>query len=208
LFGRIGVDTDRLWGAWVLPCGAAGAVVIASWLAESRTRVTGSLAPLLARIFTPLFAFALLALLVTMAWTGAGLRIEREVLIVLDLLLAVVVGLVLYAVSAREPDKEPGPFDALQLFLVALALVVDLLALGAIGARIAEFGFTANRTAALGLNLVLLANLAGSAWLYLRFVRGRGPFAALERWQTGFLPAYAAWAAVVAAAFPPLFGYL
>ena len=208
LFGRIGVDTDRLWGAWVLPCGAAGAVVIASWLAESRTRVTGSLAPLLARIFTPLFAFALLALLVTMAWTGAGLRIEREVLIVLDLLLAVVVGLVLYAVSAREPDKEPGPFDALQLFLVALALVVDLLALGAIGARIAEFGFTANRTAALGLNLVLLANLAGSAWLYLRFVRGRGPFDALERWQTGFLPAYAAWAAVVAAAFPPLFGYL
>ncbi len=64
-----------------------------------------------------------------------------------------------------------------------------------------------NRTAALGLNLVLLANLAGSAWLYLRFLRGRGPFAALERWQTGFLPVYAGWAAVVAALFPPVFGY-
>lgn len=208
LFGRIGVDTDRLWGAWVLPCGAASAVVIASWLAESRTRVTGSLAPLLARIFTPLFAFALLALLVTMAWTGTGLRIEREVLIVLDVLLAVVVGLVLYAVSARAPDRGPGPFDLLQLLLVVLALVVDLLALGAIGARIAEFGFTPNRTAALGLNLVLLANLAGSAWYYLRFLRGTGSFAALERWQTGFLPVYAGWAAAVAVLFPPLFGYL
>ena len=207
LFGRIGADTDRLWGAWVLPCGAAGAIVIASWLAESRTRVTGSLAPLLARIFTPLFAFALLALLVTMAWTGTGLRIEREVLIVLDLLLAVVVGLVLYAVSARAPDKGPGGFDVLQVFLVALALVVDLLALGAIGARIAEFGFTPNRAAALGLNLILLANLAGSAWFYLRFLRGLGSFAALERWQTGFLPVYAGWAAAVAAVFPPLFGF-
>lgn len=207
LFGRIGVDTDRLWGAWVLPCGVAGAIVIASWLAESRTRVTGSLAPLLARIFTPLFAFAMLALLVTMAWTGAGLRIEREVLIVLDVLLAVVVGLVLYAVSARDRQTAAGPFDALQLLLAALALVVDLMALGAIGARIAEFGFTPNRTAALGLNLILLANLAGSAWFYLRFVRGRGAFAALERWQTVFLPVYAGWAAVVAALFPPLFAY-
>ena len=208
LFGTIGVDTDRLWVAWVLPCGAAGAAVIAAWLAESRTRVTGSLAPLLARIFTPLFAFALLALLVTMAWTGAGLRIEREVLLVLDVLLAVVVGLVLYAVSARAPDRGPGPFDTVQLLLVVLALGVDLLALGAIGARIAEFGFTPNRTAALGLNLVLLANLAGSAWFYVRFLRGLGAFAALERWQTGFLPVYAGWAAAVAVLFPPLFGYV
>ena len=208
LFGRIGVDTDRLWGAWVLPCGAAGAAVVASWLAESRTRVTGSLAPLLARIFTPLFAFALLALLVTMAWTRTGLRIEREVLIVLDVLLAVVVGLVLYAVSARTPEAAPRPFDVLQLLLVTLALAVDLLALGAIGARIAEFGFTPNRMAALGLNLVLLANLAGSAWFYLRFLRGLGSFAALERWQTGFLPVYAGWAGIVVATFPPFFGYV
>ena len=52
------------------------------------------MAPLPSRIVTPLFAFALLALLVTMAWTGAGIRIEREVLIVLDVLLAVVIGLV------------------------------------------------------------------------------------------------------------------
>ena len=207
LFGRIGADTDWLWGAWVLPCGAAGAVVVASWLTETGARVTGNLAPVLARVFTPLFTFALFTLLVTMVWTGAGLQIEREVLIVLDVLLAVVVGLVVYAVPARAPDGKPGVFDALQLLLVALALVVDLLALGAIGARIAEFGFTPNRTAALGLNLVLLANLAGSAWLYLRFLRGRGPFAALERWQTGFLPVYAGWAAVVAALFPPLFGY-
>lgn len=207
LFGRIGVDTDRLWGAWVLPCGAAGAVVVASWLTETGARVTGSLAPVLARIFTPLFAFALFALLVTMAWTGAGIRIEREVLIVLDVLLAVVVGLVLYAVSARTPEAGPRPFDVLQLVLVVLALVVDLLALSAIGGRIAEFGFTPNRTAALGLNLVLLANLAGSAWFYLRFLRGRGRFDALEHWQTAFLPVYAGWAAVVAALFPPLFGY-
>lgn len=53
----------------------------------------------------------------------------------------------------------------------------------------------------------MLVNLAGSAWLYARFLRGRGTLAALERWQTAYLPVYAVWAGLVVAAFPPLFGY-
>ena len=44
--------------------------------------------------------------------------------------------------------------------------------------------------------------------IYIRFLRGHGSFAALERWQTNYLPVYAAWAAIVAIAFPPLFGYM
>ena len=44
-----------------------------------------------------------------------------------------VVGLVLYAVSAREPGAAPTTFDRLQLLLVVSALLVDALALAAIG---------------------------------------------------------------------------
>src|SRR2546426_3823381 len=40
---------------------------------------------------------------------------SREVLIGFDLLLAVVVGLVLYAASARDPQAPPDFFDGLQL---------------------------------------------------------------------------------------------
>ena len=61
--------------------------------------------------------------------------------------------------------------------------------------------------AALGENLILLVNLTWSAWLYARFITSRGPFAALERWQTAYLPVYAAWAAFVVLLFPPLFGF-
>jgi hypothetical protein len=81
-------------------------------------------------------------------------------------------------------------------------------ALWAIGARISEFGFSPNRVAALGENLILLVNLAWSAVLYVRFLRGRGSFAALERWQTNYLPVYAIWAAIVVIVFPPLFRYI
>ena len=73
--------------------------------------------------------------------------------------------------------------------------------------RIAEFGVSPNKAAALGLNLLLLVHLAGSAVLAARFLRHR-PLDALVRWHTRFLPVYAVWAAVVVVALPPLFGFV
>ena len=62
--------------------------------------------------------------------------------------------------------------------------------------------------AALGENIILLVNLAWSAVVYARFIAGRASFAALERWQTAYLPVYSVWAAFVVLAFPPLFSYI
>jgi len=56
-------------------------------------------------------------------------QVEREVLIGFDLLLVLVLGLLLYSISARDPQQPPGRFDILQLLLVASALIVDVLAL-------------------------------------------------------------------------------
>jgi hypothetical protein len=174
---------------------------------EAKQSVIENMAPVLTRLFTPLFTVLLLAFLATMAWTGSPINVRREVLIGFDLLLVVVVGLVLYAASARDPQAPPDLFDGLQLLLVICALVVDGVALAAIAARISEFGFTPNRVAALGENLILLVNLAGSAWFYARFLRRRGSFAALERWQMAYLPVYGVWAALVVVVFPLVFGY-
>jgi hypothetical protein len=85
--------------------------------------------------------------------------------------------------------------------------VADTLALWNIAARITQFGFSPNRVTVLGMNLILLVNLAWSAVLYVRFLRQRGSLAPLERWQTNYLPVYAVWAAIVVIVFPPLFGY-
>jgi hypothetical protein len=118
-----------------------------------------------------------------------------------------VVGLVLYSASARDRQRPPDFFDGLQLLLIVSALVVDAVALAAIAARISEFGFTPNRVAALGENLILLVNLTWSARLYARFLYGRGSFAVLEQWQIAYLPVYSVWAAFVVVFFPPVFGY-
>jgi hypothetical protein len=74
-------------------------------------------------------------------------------------------------------------------------------------ARIGDVGFSPNRTAALGLNLVLLVNLSGAAWLSVRFLRRRSSLHRLERWQTSYLPVFALWAAAVVVIVPPLFGF-
>jgi hypothetical protein len=207
MFQAIGVDAQPLVQKWLVPCGMAGAVIVGSWLVEAKQSVIENMAPVLTRIFTPLFALTLLAFLGTMLWTGHGIDVERNALIAFDLLLVLVLGLLLYSISARDLETAPGPFDLLLVLLLVSALVADAFALAAIGARISEFGFTPNRVAALGENVILLVNLGWSTVLYVRFLRGRGSFAGLERWQTAYLPAYSLWAAIVVIGFPPLFRF-
>jgi hypothetical protein len=206
-FTAIGIDPKTFIWKWLLPCGATAAVVVAGWLVEAKQGVVENIAPVLTRLFTPLFTAVLLAFLVAIVWTSTGIDVQREVLILFDLLLVVVLGLLLYSLSARDPLAPPGLFDWLQLALVVSALAIDVLVLIEIAGRITSYGATPHKAAALGENVVLLANLAWSAWLLLRFVRRRTPFVALEGWQTGYLPVYAAWAWVVVLVFPPLFGY-
>ncbi|MEO3746402.1 permease prefix domain 1-containing protein [Plantactinospora sp. B5E13] len=206
-FNAIGLDAEGFIQAWLLPCGAAAAVVVAAWLVEAKQSVIENMAPVLTRVFTPLFVAALLAFLVAMVWTTNGINVERDALILFDLLLVVVLGLLLYALSARDPGARPGLFDRLQLALVVSALVIDVLVLVAITGRITEWGFSPNKTAALGENLILLTNLAWSAWLFLGFVRGRMPFGRLEQWQTRYILVYAVWAWFVVLAFPLVFSF-
>jgi hypothetical protein len=206
IFEPAGVDVERI-AEWVLPSGAAGGVIVAAWLVEWKQRVVENMAPVLSMLFTPLFAVMLAGAAVVYAVTGLGGAFDRELLSLFDALLVVVLGLVLYGMSARDPSTSPDWMDRIQLVAVASALVLDLMVLGTMIARIGDVGFTPNRTAALGLNLVLLVNLAGAAWLSARFLTGRSNLHRLERWQTTYLPVFALWAATVVVILPPLFAF-
>ncbi len=201
-----GVDVERVI-EWVLPSGAAGAVLVAAWLVEAKQRVVENMAPVLTMLFTPLFAVMLAVAVVAYAVTGLGDAFDRDLVSVFDALLVVVLALVLYGMSARDPSTSPSWMDGIQLVAVVSALVLDLMVLGSMIARIGDLGFTPNRTAALGLNLVLLVNLAGAAWLSARFLTRRSRLHRLERWQTSYLPVFAVWAAAVVVVVPLLFGF-
>lgn len=203
----VGLDLEPALEAWILPFAVPGALVVAAWLVEAKQDVIENIAPVLTRIFTPLTIAMLLAMLVALTATGGLIDVDRGLLILMNSVLVLVLCLMLYALSAREPLAPAGIFDALQLVLLALALAVDAVMLTAMLARIAEFGSSPNKIAALGLNLLLLVHLLWAARLSAGFLRGRCRFALLERWQTRYLPAYGLWAAVVVFVFPPVFAF-
>ncbi|MDT0144799.1 permease prefix domain 1-containing protein [Microbacterium sp. PRC9] len=214
VFAAIDLDAGWFVEEVMVPCGLAGAIIIAAWLVEAKQSVIENIAPVLTKLFTPLFTLLLLAFIVAGFIQGnliddssTEMFGQRDLLILFDIVLVVVVGLLLYALSARDPLAPPSWFDRMQLVMVVAALVVDIMVLVAMIGRIAEWGASPNKLASLGLNIILLANLAGAAWLQLRFAMHRAPYERLERWQTGFMPVYLAWAAIVVVVFPPVFAY-
>ncbi|MCU1447456.1 hypothetical protein [Cryobacterium sp.] len=103
-----------------------------------------------------------------------------DLILILILIPILVLSLLLYSISARDSLARPGLFVVLQLVLVIVTL---------------------------GLNLLLLVNLVRTAWLTTGFLRAKRPFAALENWQTRYLPVYGGGALVVVVIFPLAFAF-
>ncbi|WP_418276706.1 permease prefix domain 1-containing protein [Isoptericola jiangsuensis] len=207
LLSVVDVDLEPAMEGWIMPFCVPGAFLVAAWLVEAKQEVVENIAPVLTKVFTPLTTVMLVVSFGVLVASGGLTTVDRELLILLDAVLVLVLALLLYSISARDPLTRPGLFDALQLVLVCAALAVDALALTAMLTRIAEFGASPNKVAALGLNLLLLVHLVRTGWLLLGFCRHRRGFRALERWQTTYLPVYAVWAAFVVVAFGPLFAF-
>ncbi|NND84373.1 MAG: hypothetical protein HKN46_04410 [Acidimicrobiia bacterium] len=205
LFGALGIDVAEVVGTLV-PGAAAGALIVAAWLVDRPEQVVERIAPLLSAIFTPLFGIVLGIAAVAGAVSGFGIDVDREVLILFDVLLVLVTGLLLYRVSARDASDPKGVLDLTHLATIGFALLLDVVGLAAMVGRIAEFGASPNKVVALGLNLVLLVVLGRSGWLLLGFLRDGRPFSHLDRWQTTTLPIYAAWALAVVVLVPLVFG--
>ena len=204
----VALDIDTRWMTeWVMVGGSAGAVVVTAWLVEFWAGAVSKFASMLAYIFTPLFAAMLVVFLVAVPATGRSIEGDREALVLFNVLLGFVVGLLLFWGAARRPSDRPGFFDGASTVLAGAGLLTSALTLVAIVGRISDFGWSPNRTALLGINAIFAVNLAGSVWLYLELWRKRRPFDDIVRWQSAHLAAYAAWAAVVVVAFPPIFAF-
>lgn len=192
---------------WLLPFAIPGAIFVAAWLVNRKTNVAENIAPVLARVFTPLTVSTLLTTLFVILSGGPLVAANRYLLILLDIILILVLALVLYSTSARDPLAEPNWFDWLLLATLAIAFTVNLFALAAMVTRIAEYGASANKAAALGLNILLFVHLILTGLNLFKFLRRHTTFQTVEKAQANFLPIYAAWAAVVILIFPPIFRF-
>jgi hypothetical protein len=208
IFSAIRIDISWFIRDYLIVYGGCAAAMITVYLVEVKKSVVENFAPILAKIFSPLFLITMSAFLISMIVMGKSPFIERDFLIGFDLMLVLVLGLVLYVISARGMNVKANFFDYMNFALILDALIIDCVALSAILFRLSAYGITPNKLAALGENLVLLVNLIGLAWLYLRYFTKKIEFIKLEKWQTFYLYVYAIWMAVVAFLFPIIFRFL
>ena len=207
IFAAVGLDIRMPYLETVGIGGLMAAPVVAAFLVNAKKSIVESIAPVLSRIFTPLFLATMAGFLAALAILRRSPLAYRDTLLAFNVMLVLVLALVIYNLTARRAAERREAWDWLNFALVACAVAVDGIALASIAGRILSYGWSANRAALLGLNLVLLVDLGGIAVLTLRFLLGHGRFAAIERWQADYLPVLFAWCSLVVVVFPPLFAF-
>jgi len=207
LFELIGVSIEEWYMNNVVIYGAIAAPIVATVLVERIVGDRFKIAPLLAKVFTPLFLLTVAAYLLAMAVNHKSPFTDRDFLIAFNGLLLVVLGLCVFSISERGPKESAGVVDIMNIGLVSVTLVIDIIALAAILFRLTSYGFTPNRLAVLGANLLAFCHLAGILHHYIRFVRRNGSLEGLEKWIVNYIPAYTTWSLLVAVGFPLAFWF-
>lgn len=207
LFGLIDLRIEDWYMKNVAVYGAVACPMVATLLVERVVGERFKIAPLLAKVFTPLFLLTVVVYLLAMMLNQRSPFTDRDFLIAFNGLLLVVLGLCVFSISERGTKKSAGVLDLMNMGLVSVTLVIDIIALAAILFRLTSYGFTPNRLAVLGANLLAFGHLAGILWHYLKFARRRASLQSLDRWIVAYIPVYLAWSIVVAVAFPLAFRF-
>lgn len=205
LFSIIGMEIGKFYMENIGIVGLAVFPVVAALLIDLYPDITSRIAPIIARIFTPLVFISAIVYLVAITVSGIDLSKNREFLIIFNLLMLGVMAIIVFSLS--ELDKSNiRKLNVILLFLLAVVtLIIDFFALSAIISRLSE-GFTPNRTVVLISNILVLVNLLLILPdLFLASFKGKSPDR-VEKIICSYLPVYFLYCVVVIFAFPFIFG--
>lgn len=207
LFALIEVQIEDFWAHYVAAFGLPAIPILGTYLAHSNPQLVNKVSPVIAKIFSPLMLVVLVVYLIAIAVTGKDPYNDREFLLLFNLLLIGVMALIFFSI-AETTSQERRSSGIWTLFLLSLVtILVNGIAISAIVFRISEWGFTPNRTAVLGGNLLMLIHLLIIAWHLYRSVAKKDELAAVGKSVVVYLPVYMAWSAVVVFVLPVLFGF-
>lgn len=204
MFGIIGMKIERFYMENVAVIGAAVLPLIAAWLIDLYPGITERIAPVIARIFTPLVLLSASIYLVAIFVSGISLSQNRDLLIIFNILLLCVMAIIVFSLSEADRSNV-RKLNIILLFLLAVVtLLIDLFALSAIISRLSD-GFTPNRTVVLVSNILILVNLLlVLPDLFLAGFMGKQLDRA-ERIIARYLPVYFIYSIVVVFIFPLIF---
>jgi hypothetical protein len=204
MFSVIKVKLDEILEKYVVIYGLVSAPIVANYMIESSPKIINKVAPFISKVFTPLMLVVMTGFLTALVFFAKDPFNNREELIVFNVLLAAIMGVIVFSFSGSSSDHS-SIYNKILLLLSFEALIINSIALSAIIYRIFTFGVSPNKIAVLGANILLFSNLILLAIKMVQFIRSKTSAENVEKSMTEMLPYYTLWAVIVALFLPIIF---
>ncbi|MDO9373739.1 MAG: hypothetical protein Q7T76_04960, partial [Ferruginibacter sp.] len=193
LFKLIDIKIEQFYVDYIATWGLAAAPIIGTYLVQVNPQLVNKVSPVIAKVFTPLVLVTLVTYLIALVFSGKSLFNDREFLLIFNILLIGVMAIIFFSIAETSKNKTNKLGTFLLLALSIVTVIVNGIALSAIVFRISEWGFSPNRLAVLGSNLLILVNLGIVAYRLFRTINDHNEIEKVEESIASFLPVYAAW---------------
>ena len=205
LFSLIGLDIKEFYFKNIAIFGLAAAPIAGTYLTQTNPQLVGKVSPVIAKIFSPLVIVMLVIYLIAIVYSGKNPYNNREFLMIFNALLIGVMALIFFSVAETSRATKSSTEIWILFLLSAITMVVNCVALSAILFRISEWGFTPNRTAILGGNVLILVNLILVTVQLYKVLSKRNDISGVGKSISLYLPVYFVWTIVVTFIFPLIF---
>lgn len=205
LFGLIGLNIEKFYFENIGIFGLAAIPIVGSFLIQNNNALVSKISPLIAKIFSPLVLIMLFIYLISIITLGKDPYNDREFLLIFNILLIGVMALIFFSI-AESSKKEKSSYEIWVLFLLSLlSIIISIIALSAILFRINEWGFTPNRTAVLGTNILILCHIILVNAKMFKVINNKSKSIEVSYVIARYLPAYTIWTIIVIYLFPLYF---
>ncbi len=205
MFSSIELSIEQFYSEYIIVWGLVSVPIVATYIILNFPNVTSKIAPIIANIFSPLVLITLIVFVIGIIMTGKDPYSDREFLLIFNVMLLGVAAIVVFSISGTSINRRQRFNEFTLLTLTVVALIVDLVALSAIIYRLGEFGYSPNRVAVLGSNLLIFGNLLlVMIDLYKVNFKNR-EIKQVELTIANYLPVYAIWTVFVVFVLPWIF---
>ncbi len=206
LFSVININISDFYLHYIVVYGIAASPIVATHLTVVRKKSANDFAPYIAKIFSPLVLITLVIYLITVAVLQKNPFTDRSFLLIFNIMLLTVLTIIIFSISERKKEDAKQFNDYINTFLIAVSLVINAIALSAILFRLSAYGITPNRTAILGINILVFIHLLLLGKSNYKFLRSRTDMDSVKQTATQYLPVYMIWTILIVIIFPLIFG--
>ncbi|MFC2089880.1 DUF4153 domain-containing protein [Bacteroidota bacterium] len=202
LFGAIDIDIEDFYFNNIFIVGLVSTPILATFIIKNYPRIAANIAPVIARIFSPLVLITLVVYLVTIAFKGKDPYNDRDFLLVFNLMLIGVMALIVFSIAEKSAEEKRIKGIYTLTGLTVISILIDLIALSAILYRMGEYGLSPNRVAVLGSNLLIFVHLL---LIFLRLYKAafrKGKRTIVEKSIASYLPIYTFWTVFIVFILP------